>query len=208
MKNPSTDGTGTEVWDRLEEYFPWICPGGAREDATQPLVFCFFGRATWREPRLRWDRHQRRRRRRRKRWGPFRSHEHRVWRRCDGWWIVTTTHTSQYLGSPSCRLLDHCRFKQTLWKNLQHKLIAELLYEYIDKTIMVPEWLGRFGEGDVPVQLVAHMLKYKKLYYAKKSHFDGKWNEEFWIACSQGSSTLRTLCGIGSGTSWANSPEL
>ena len=87
-------------------------------------------------------------------------------------------------------------------------LFAELLYEYIDKTIMVPEWLGRFGEGDVPVQLVAHMLKYKKLYYAKKSHFDGKWNEEFWIACSQGSSTLRTLCGIGSGTSWANSPEL
>ena len=53
-------------------------------------------------------------------------------------------------------------------------LFAELLYEYIDKTIMVPEWLGRFGEGDVPVQLVAHMLKYKKLYYAKKSHFDGK----------------------------------
>ena len=42
-------------------------------------------------------------------------------------------------------------------------LFAELLHEYIDKTIMVPKWLGKSGEGDVTVQLVAHMLRYKKL---------------------------------------------
>ena len=80
----------------------------------------------------------------------------------------TPLNISEALPEDSWIIADSSRLFERICNT---NLLAGLLYMniyiyiYIDKTIMVPQWLGRSGEGHVTVQSVAHMLKlarYKK----------------------------------------------